>query len=83
LLVLNVDPHERARIFGLIYALMIAAASPFGWIAGWLSELNRALPFVLNVILYVICALALYKSKAITGGQAGSVQQKVDSPDPA
>lgn len=67
LLALNIDPQERARVYGLIYALMIAAASPFGWIAGWLSELNRAFPFVLNVVLYVICALALSKSKAISG----------------
>lgn len=66
LLAMSVDPHERARIIGLMYVLMIAFASPFGWLAGWLSEYNRALPFVLNAVLYVLCAIVLYRSKILT-----------------
>ena len=46
---------------------MIACASPFGWIAGWLSEQNRSLPFVLNFVLYTICAIVLYKSRPMDG----------------
>ena len=65
LLVMNVEPHERARIYGLIYVLMIAFASPFGWIAGWLSEKNRALPFVLNVVLHIACMIVLYRSRSL------------------
>lgn len=71
LLVSYVDPHERARILGLLYVLMIACASPFGWIAGWLSELNRSLPFVLNLVLYTLCAVVLYKSRPMDGIDAG------------
>ena len=67
LLVMNVEPQERARIYGLIYVLMIAFASPFGWIAGWLSEKNRALPFVLNLALHLACMVVLYRSRSLTG----------------
>ena len=67
LLVMNVDPHDRARIYGLIYVLMIAFASPFGWLAGWLSEKNRALPFILNAVLYITCTIVLYRSRSMTG----------------
>jgi MFS family permease len=67
LLVMYVDPHERARILGLMYVLMIACASPFGWLAGKLSEENRALPFVLNAVLYVVCIFVLFRSKPLTG----------------
>ena len=43
--------------------MMLAITSPFGWITGKLSEINRILPFVLNIILYVACAvLVLFSS---------------------
>ncbi|NLM76853.1 MAG: MFS transporter [Ruminococcaceae bacterium] len=75
LLALNIEPQERARIVGVIYALMIAIASPFGWLAGWLSERNRAFPFVLSFVLYLICLIALRSSKAISEAQSGNGPQ--------
>ena len=67
LLALQVDPKERARILGLMYVLMSGFASPFGWIAGWLSEISRARPFLLNMLLYASCALVLWHSRKTTG----------------
>jgi MFS family permease len=67
LLVLFVDPQERARILGLMFVLMIGISSPFGWIAGRLSEIHRALPFLLNVVLYIACAIVLLRSKTMVG----------------
>ena len=49
---LTVDAQERARIVALLYVIVICFTSPFGWIAGALSEINRALPFMLNIGLY-------------------------------
>ena len=69
LLVLHVDPHERARILGLLFVLMLAISSPFGWIAGWLSAVNRALPFLLNVVLYIVCAVVLLRSRPVSGAE--------------
>ncbi len=52
LIVVNVDTHERARIMSLMYLVVIVFSSPFGWIAGMLSEANKILPFVLSMALY-------------------------------
>ncbi len=52
LVVLVVDPKERARIMAIVYVIMILFTSPFGWIAGQMSEVNRNLPFILNIVLY-------------------------------
>jgi len=65
LLVLFVDPQERARILGLLYVLMIAITSPFGWITGKLSEINRMFPFVLNIILYIACVALVLLSTTL------------------
>jgi MFS family permease len=51
---LNIDPQERARIMAIISVVVISLTSPFGWIAGRLSEVNRMLPFVLNIALFCI-----------------------------
>ena len=51
LMVSSVDPRERARIQSILYVGIILITSPFGWIAGTLSELNKSLPFLLNILL--------------------------------
>lgn len=56
LLVMFVDPVERARMTSLIYIFMLGLSSPFGWIAGLLSHVDRRLPFLLNIVLYAACA---------------------------
>jgi DHA1 family tetracycline resistance protein-like MFS transporter len=50
--VLTIDPHERARIQSIIYVGVILLTSPFGWVAGTLSALDKALPFILNIGLF-------------------------------
>jgi MFS family permease len=57
MIVVTVEPQERARIMGLLFVVVIAFTTPFGWIAGQLSELNRILPFVLNITLYTVAAV--------------------------
>lgn len=54
LLQLNINPQERARINALIMAFTIAFSSPFGYFAGWLSSLDRRLPFVFMLVLFVV-----------------------------
>ncbi|MCL5275949.1 MAG: MFS transporter [Chloroflexi bacterium] len=54
LAVVSVDPRERARIMAILYVAVIVLTSPFGWIAGVLSQANRSLPFVLNIVLFAI-----------------------------
>jgi hypothetical protein len=60
LVVVAVDAKERARIMALIYVVVITCTSPFGWIAGQVSEVNRTLPFVLNIALFAIGGMLVF-----------------------
>jgi MFS family permease len=57
MVVLTIDAKERARIQSLLYVGTILITSPFGWIAGMLSEINKSLPFILNIVLFALGAL--------------------------
>ena len=59
LLQLNIAPQERARLNALIMASTIALSSPFGYFAGLLSSLDRRLPFVLALLLFVTAMLII------------------------
>jgi DHA1 family tetracycline resistance protein-like MFS transporter len=60
LTVLAIDPQERARIQAVMYLVIILLSSPFGWIAGNLSGINKDLPFILNIALFVIGTVLAY-----------------------
>lgn len=59
LLQLNINPQERARINALIMSFTIAFASPFGYFAGWLSSIDRRLPFIFTLTIYIIAMLVV------------------------
>jgi MFS family permease len=67
LLVLIVDSKERARIMALVYVIVILCTSPFGWIAGRMSGINRTLPFVLNIVLYCLGGLLAFLAGRLAG----------------
>jgi MFS family permease len=52
ILALAMETRERARISAMVYVVLALCTSPFGWIAGQLSAIDRALPFVLNMVLF-------------------------------
>ena len=64
LLQLNINPQERARLNALIMASTIALSSPFGYLAGWLSSLDRRLPFVFSFVLFLVAMLVISASKS-------------------
>jgi len=68
MIALTINPQERARIQSILYVGIILITSPFGWIAGNLSALNKSLPFVLNIALFCIGSLLAY--------MAGTAAQK-------
>ena len=69
LVITAVDPKERARIMAILYVAMIVLTSPFGWIAGMLSEINRMLPFILSIVLLCACGiLLLLAGRLVKGG---------------
>jgi MFS family permease len=57
---LTIDPKERARVQSIVFVGIILLTSPFGWIAGRLSEIDKNLPFVLTIVLYTVGALLAY-----------------------
>jgi TctA family transporter len=60
LLALSMESAERARISAMVSVALIMVISPFGWIAGQLSALDRSLPFALNAGLFAIGILLVW-----------------------
>lgn len=58
--VLTIDAKERARILSILYVGIIVFTAPFGSLAGNLSTINKDLPFVLTMGLFVLGALLAY-----------------------
>jgi MFS family permease len=75
MVILTVDPQERARIQALMYVVVISLTSPFGWIAGRLSEVNRTLPFVLNIFLFATGAMLV-----LVADQVATRQRRAAAP---
>ena len=73
LIATTVEPKERARIMAILYLVVLTCTTPFGWIAGQASQINRSLPFVINIVLFSIGAvLAFVASRRSTPEFAAS-----------
>jgi hypothetical protein len=62
LVAIHVDPAERSGIMGLLQTTVMLVSVPFGYISGVLSDISRALPFVLciGILLLGIVATSMY-----------------------
>jgi len=49
-----IDPEERARIRSLFHVIVLAISTPFGFLAGFLSDINRRWPFILTLAIFVL-----------------------------
>ncbi len=63
LLAVTMNAAERARLISIVYVAIILFTSPFGWIAGQLSAMDRTFPFILNIALFVIAGGLVVASK--------------------
>jgi MFS family permease len=77
MIVVTVDPQERARIMALLLFIVIVITTPFGWIAGQLSEANRILPFTLDICLYLL-GVVLVTLAARQASKEGKVEEEVE-----
>lgn len=57
LVALHVDEHERSRVMAIQRTCVMLATAPFGALSGWLSSVNRVLPFVLTSALLALGAV--------------------------
>ena len=53
----NTDPKERARIMSILVVFMLGVSSPFGIIIGRLSLINRRIPFMINIGLFILMSI--------------------------
>ena len=60
LLALSLESNERARVSAMVSVALIVLISPFGWIAGQLSALDRSLPFALNMGLFAVGLILIW-----------------------
>jgi len=67
---------ERARMNSFIFAVILLVSTPAGWIAGQLSQLSRALPLALNLVILVAQAVVAI---GIARHVQSSPQQAVDA----
>jgi MFS family permease len=65
LLVLLVDPEERARIISIVTVITLVSSIPFGYLAGWLSDMDRRLPFLLDIVLFALLFVIITASKKL------------------
>lgn len=80
LTVINVDPQERARIVSIAHVAVLASTTPFGWIAGLLSQANRTLPFVLNMGMVLLGMWVVSRLSRTGSDRTTELPQHAQSP---
>ncbi|MDD3244277.1 MAG: MFS transporter [Eubacteriales bacterium] len=70
-----VDEKQRARMNALIYVLMIGLTSPFAWLIGELSALDRRLPFAFNIVLFLVCIVLITASKTLNASITAKTEE--------
>jgi len=69
LVIQNVDPAERARIRSMMMVIMLGAASPFGYIAGRISGMDRRIPFMICLGLFILIGLIVWIERNVERGK--------------
>ena len=70
-----IEPSERARIRGLMGVIVLGLSIPFGYIAGWLSDMDRRYPFILISVLLVLMFIIVAANKKRLEAIRKSVEQ--------
>jgi len=60
---LLIEPSERARIRGLMMVLVLGLSIPFGYLAGFLSDMDRRYPFALIAAFLVLMFIIIAANK--------------------
>lgn len=58
LVAIHVNPEDRSQIMALLQTVVMLISVPFGYIGGALSDINRSLPFMLNIGLLILGIVA-------------------------
>jgi len=60
----SIDANERARCRALINVIVLAITIPFGFLAGLMSDVDRRLPFILNIVIFVYLIFFIFTKKS-------------------
>jgi len=72
---LLIEPSERARIHGLMMVIVLGLSIPFGYLAGWLSEMDRRYPFILiGLFLVTMLVIIAVSKKRLAAIQESTLQ---------
>lgn len=71
---LFVDERERARINSVMTMSVLTVSIPFGYIAGFMSDINRILPFILDITIFTIVFLVIAGSRSLSSEIPGSAE---------
>jgi len=67
-----IDPQERARIMCIIVVFSLIISIPFTYLSGWLAEIDRRLPFVLNIGIFAVTFVVSLCAKKLMAPQEQS-----------
>ena len=71
-----IEPSERARINGLMMVIVLGLSIPFGYLAGWLSEMDRRYPFILiGAFLVAMLVIITASKKRLAAIQSFTTQE--------
>ena len=70
LVALLIDPGERARMTSVLTLTVLTVTIPFGYLAGYLSDIDRRLPFLMNAALFAAIFAIILASKRLGRGGA-------------
>ncbi|MDR2932115.1 MAG: MFS transporter [Oscillospiraceae bacterium] len=73
ILALFIDPKERARITSVMTVIVLGISIPFGYITGFMSDINRRLPFVLDIVIFVLAFFVIARSRKLSERNMESV----------
>jgi len=62
----SIDATERARCRALINVVVLAITSPFGILAGVMSDMDRRIPFMFNIVLFLCLIFFLLRKQQNT-----------------
>ncbi|HOB20828.1 MAG TPA: MFS transporter, partial [Candidatus Atribacteria bacterium] len=58
LVAIHADPVERSTIMAILQTTVMLVSVPFGFLGGLLSDISKALPFVMSIALLLLGVLA-------------------------
>ena len=71
---LFIDPKERARLNSVLMMIVFIIMIPFGWLSGWMSDIDGRLPFLMIIVIFVAKFVVVLASKSLRTANVRAVE---------